>query len=157
MKFNEIEAVIFDFDGVFTNNSVIVDENGVESVICNRSDGLGLKRLKLKGVKLLIVSTEKNPVVSQRAKKLEMEVYQNIEDKGVFLDNWAKNFNFDLNKVAFLGNDINDIPAFKKVGYPIAVNDCFEEVKPFVKLVLNNSGGNGAVRELCDIIYFSYE
>jgi YrbI family 3-deoxy-D-manno-octulosonate 8-phosphate phosphatase len=157
MNFSEIKAVIFDFDGVFTNNLVIVNQDGIESVICNRSDGLGLKRLKELGIKTLIVSTEKNPVVTQRAIKLEVEVFQNVQDKGDFINNWAKNLNLDLRKIAFLGNDINDIAAFNLVGFPIAVNDCYEEVKPFVKMILSKNGGNGAVRELCDLIYFSYE
>jgi YrbI family 3-deoxy-D-manno-octulosonate 8-phosphate phosphatase len=157
MNFTEIKAVIFDFDGVFTNNLVIVNQDGVESVICNRSDGLGLKRLKEIGIKPLIISTEKNPVVTQRAKKMEIEVFQCVEDKGEFIKNWAKDFNLDLDKIAFLGNDINDIPALKSVGFPIVVNDCYEEVKPFAKLILSKTGGNGAVRELCDLIYFNHE
>lgn len=156
MNFNEIEAVVFDFDGVFTDNTVIVDQHGVESVRCWRSDGLGLDRLRVLEIKLLIISTEVNPVVSARAKKLKMECLQGINDKSVAILEWALANKVSLAKTAFVGNDINDIVAFKEVGFPIAVADCYEEVKPHVSFILSKPGGYGAVREICDLIHHSY-
>jgi YrbI family 3-deoxy-D-manno-octulosonate 8-phosphate phosphatase len=156
MNFKEIECVVFDFDGVFTDNTVIVDQNGIESVRCWRSDGLGLDRLRTLSIKLLIISTEVNPVVSIRAKKLKMECLQGINDKSVAILEWTLTNNVELSKTAFVGNDINDIAAFKEVGFPIAVADCYHEVRPFVRFVLSRMGGFGAVRELCDLIYQDY-
>lgn len=156
MNFGEIQSVVFDFDGVFTDNTVIVNQDGVESVRCWRSDGLGLERLRELGIKLLIISTEKNPVVSVRAAKLKLECLQAIDDKSVAIEQWALLNKVDLRKMAFVGNDINDIVAFNKVGYPIAVGDCYDEIKSCVKFVLKKSGGFGAVRELCDLIYHTH-
>jgi 3-deoxy-D-manno-octulosonate 8-phosphate phosphatase (KDO 8-P phosphatase) len=156
MNFREIESVVFDFDGVFTDNTVIVDQNGIESVRCWRSDGLGLDRLRSLGIKLLIISTEVNPVVTTRAKKLKMECMQGINDKSAAILEWASANKISLSKTAFVGNDINDIVAFNEVGFPIAVADCYYEVRPHVRFVLSRMGGYGAVRELCDLIYDDY-
>lgn len=157
MELQKVKLVIFDFDGVFTNNSVYISEHGIESVRCNRSDGLGISRLKSLKIPVYIVSTESNIVVSVRAKKLNIPVIQNVKDKAEAVIKICNDLGIKLENTMFVGNDINDIPAFKLVNYPIAVNDCFDEVKPFVKLILKNNGGDGAVRELCDLIYFNYE
>lgn len=154
-KFSEIELIAFDFDGVFTDNSVFVSETGAESVRCNRSDGLGLSRLKSLGVKLIIISTEKNPVVAQRAGKLNLPFRQNVEDKAEEIISVCKEFNVDLSKTMFVGNDINDIPAFQKVGCPVAVSDAYPEVFPYIVYRTQKNGGYGAVREICDLVYFS--
>ena len=156
ISFKLIKSVVFDFDGVFTDNRVIIDQDGKESVICNRSDGLGLNRLRELGIKLLILSTEKNKVVSKRALKLQVECIQGVEDKKIELLNWTKKNNIELINTAFLGNDINDIPALKLVGLPIVVADANEEVLAFAKIKLNKKGGDGAVRELCDLIFKYY-
>ena len=157
MNFKEIKAVVFDFDGVFTDNTVIVDQNGIESVKCWRSDGLGLDRLRIIGIKLLIISTEINPVVSTRAKKLKLECIQGVNDKSAAISEWALFNNIQLHDIAFIGNDINDIAAFIKVGFPIGVADSYEEIKPYVKFVTSKSGGYGAVREICDLIHKNYK
>ena len=156
MDYKNIKAVIFDFDGVFTNNYVYVDEHGFESVKCYRSDGIGLTKLKSLGIKLAIISTEKNVVVSKRAQKLEIECIQNVKDKSEALNQWSRINNIDLANIAFIGNDINDLPALKIVGFPIGVSDSFDEILPFIKLKLSKKGGEGAVREFCDIIFLNY-
>lgn len=153
--FHEIELIAFDFDGVFTDNSVLVSETGEESVRCNRSDGLGLSRLKKMGIKLIIVSTEKNPVVSKRALKLDLPCRQNVEDKAKEIIEICNEFNVSPSKTMFVGNDINDIPAFLEVGCPVAVNDAYPEVLAYVKYRTQRNGGYGAVREICDLVYFS--
>lgn len=148
-----VEAIIFDFDGVFTDNSVTVSQEGVESVKCWRSDGLGLSRLKELGIKLFIFSTEANPVVSVRAQKLKIGCRQNLDDKASAVKDFSKEFNIPLDKIAFVGNDINDIPALQIVGFPIAVNDAYPDILPYVKFQTEKCGGYGAVREVCDLIY----
>lgn len=154
-KLCSIELVIFDFDGVFTDNTVYVSETGAESVKCSRSDGLGLSRLRSVGVDALIVSTEKNPVVSIRAKKLGLECIQAVQNKAEVLKKLAIDRNLDLSSMMFLGNDINDIPALKIVGFPVAVANAYEEIIPYTIHITKRAGGNGAVREICDEIYFS--
>ena len=153
--FSKIKIVVFDFDGVFTNNKVIVNELGLEAVICNRSDGIGLSRLKSIGVKSFIISTEKNKVVLKRAEKLKIKCYNNIDDKSKILKNICNEENVNLKDVCFVGNDINDIPALEICGFPVGVKDSYDEIKPYIKFTTKNKGGEGAVREICDLIYFS--
>lgn len=147
-----LRGVVFDFDGVFTENRVLVDQNGTESVLCWRSDGLGLARLRDLGIKILIVSTELNPIVSVRAKKLMTQCIQGAGDKATVVAEWASSLGIALSQIAFVGNDINDIPAFKKVGLPIGVADSYDEITPFIRFRTNRPGGYGAVREVCDLI-----
>jgi 3-deoxy-D-manno-octulosonate 8-phosphate phosphatase (KDO 8-P phosphatase) len=152
--FNDIKLIIFDFDGVFTNNKVIVSESGVESVICNRSDGIGLSRLREIGVNSYIVSTEKNPVVLKRAEKLKINCYNDVSDKSKIVKEISMVEKVDLKNVCFVGNDINDIPALKICGFPVGVKDSYDEIKPYIKFTTKNKGGEGAVREICDLIFF---
>ena len=154
-QFAAIDLVVFDFDGVFTDNTVWVNQDGVESVRCWRSDGLGLSRLKSIGVKTCIISTEINPVVGMRAKKLAIQCIQGVEDKAQAIENLARSLQIALDKVAFVGNDINDLPALKKVGMPIATADAYPEVVTSVAYRTIALGGRGAVREVCDLIFFA--
>lgn len=148
-----VQLVAFDFDGVFTDNTVYVTQNGVESVRCWRSDGLGLARLKRLGVHLLIVSTEQNPVVTARASKLKVACRQGIEDKADAIKKISRELGVALEHVMFVGNDINDIPAFKSVGLPVSVADAYPEVLPHILMQTCKPGGYGAVREVCDLIF----
>lgn len=152
-----IDAVVFDFDGVHTDDYVWVDQKGVESVRVSRTDGYGVKLLRDAGLTVLILSTEKNPVVSKRAEKLELDVLQGQDDKGAALENWARDNGVDLANVAYLGNDVNDTPALERVGWPVVVADAHPEVKPLARMVLRSNGGEGAVRELADIILSNRE
>ena len=149
------DFIFFDFDGVFTDNSVIVSDEGKESVKCSRADGIGLNLLKLVNVGKCIVSTETNKVVHWRAKKLNIECNQSIKDKGEFLKKYALKNNIKLKNCAFVGNDINDLPALKIVGIPIGVADSHPSITEYLKIILKNKGGYGAVREVCDLIYKS--
>jgi len=151
----ELQLVIFDFDGVFTDNTVWTNQEGIESVRCSRSDGLGLDRLREIGLQMCIISTETNPVVATRARKLKIECFQSVSDKAVAVREIVNLKNVELSKTCFLGNDINDIPAFSLVGLPVAVSDAYPEVLQFVKYQTKSAGGFGAVRELCDLIYFA--
>jgi len=148
----EIKAVIFDFDGVFTDNTVIVNENGQESVICNRSDGHGISALKKKIPSLLVLSTEKNPVVAMRCKKLGIPCIQGVDDKEAVLMDWLKNRNIDPEDIIFMGNDVNDTGCLELAGCSVVVADAHEDVKKIAAIILHNPGGHGAVRELCDMI-----
>lgn len=147
-----LKLVIFDFDGVFTDNTVYVNQDGVEQVRCWRSDGLGLSRLKAAGIPAQIVSTEANPVVAARAAKLKLPCRQGVEDKALAVVEICQEKRIDPKDCMFVGNDINDIPAFGKVGLPVAVADAYPEVDPHIVFRTSKPGGFGAVREICDLI-----
>lgn len=151
----QVRIVFFDFDGVFTDNIVHVSQEGVESVSCWRSDGLGLERLRSLSVEICIVSTERNPVVTKRATKLGVECVQGVENKADAIRKICNVKGIDLKRAAFLGNDINDISAFEIVGLPVAVADAYPEIFPYVMAKTSAQGGRGAVREFCDAIYFA--
>tara|TARA_B100002019_G_C21125386_1_gene525518 strand:+ start:124 stop:651 length:528 start_codon:yes stop_codon:yes gene_type:complete len=150
-----IKIVFFDFDGVFTNNSVYVREDGLETVKSSRSDGLGLARLESAGIKMMIISTEKNIVVKKRAEKLGIECIHGSTDKKNEIEMICKEHSINPNDAIFVGNDINDIPALNFVGIPIGVADSYEEIYPHISFITKKNGGEGAVREICDHIYFS--
>jgi len=147
-----LDAVVCDFDGVHTDDHVWVDEKGVESVRVSRSDGYGIKLLKEAGYTVLILSTEKNPVVAARAKKLDVEVIQGQDNKADALDTWLEKNSIDASRVAYLANDVNDIPALERVGWPVVVADAHPSVKVMARISLRSNGGEGAVRELVDLI-----
>ena len=148
---HKIRLVVFDFDGVFTDNMVYVFENGSEAVRCFRSDGIGLKKLKQLGIETAIISTESNPVVSARARKLKIRCFQNCEDKRKTLESLAQEIGISLAEVAFVGNDINDLPCLTCVGLPIVVHDAHPDVRSFARYRTKAPGGHGAVREICDL------
>ena len=149
---SSIKLVAFDFDGVFTDNTVIVDQFGVESVKCWRSDGLGISKLLSLGVHVWIISTEVNPVVNVRAKKLKIPSMQAVEDKADAILTLSKELSIGLDEIAYVGNDINDIGALRIVGFPIAVSDAYPDIQEYVSYVTKKAGGFGAVREVCDLI-----
>ena len=148
-----VKLIAFDFDGVFTDNTVYITQGGVESVRCWRSDGLGLSRLQSIGVHAFIISTEENPVVTARANKLKMSCKQGVEDKAAAILQTCTELGIEPEHTMFVGNDINDIPAFKSVGLPVAVADAYPEVDPYVLFQTEKSGGLGAVREICDLVF----
>jgi len=153
LSLEQIKFVVFDFDGVFTDNRVLVDQNGVESVICCRADGFGLDRLRELEIGMIILSTETNPVVAARASKLKLECKHGEADKLAALQKLLIERNILPESVAYLGNDINDIECMEFVGTAVAVADAFPEVKIKSDLVLETAGGHGAVREFCDRLY----
>jgi 3-deoxy-D-manno-octulosonate 8-phosphate phosphatase (KDO 8-P phosphatase) len=148
-----VRLVAFDFDGVFTDNAVYTSQDGVESVRSWRSDGLGLARLRSVDVIAFIISTEINPVVTMRANKLNLPCKQAVEDKAITIQETCREFSISPENTMFVGNDINDIPAFKSVGVPVAVADAYPEVFPYVLHRTEKLGGSGAVREICDLIF----
>ena len=146
-----IRLIAFDFDGVFTDNTVFVSEDGTETVRCFRSDGIGLQKLKKLGIETVIISTEANPVVSARARKLKIRCIQNCQDKHAVLKDIAQEKNITLEEVAFVGNDINDLPCLECVALPIVVQDAYQDVVSIALYQTKRPGGHGAVREICDL------
>jgi len=148
-----VRLVVFDFDGVFTDNRVWVSETGEESVACWRGDGLGLRRLDAVGVPYLIVSTEPNPVVARRAEKLRARCVHGVDDKLAVVRDEAGSVGVDLSAVVYLGNDVNDASCLEAVGLPVVPADAWPEVVPLARWVLDRPGGRGCVRELCDALW----
>jgi YrbI family 3-deoxy-D-manno-octulosonate 8-phosphate phosphatase len=147
-----VGAVVFDFDGVFTDNRVLVHEDGAESVLCNRSDGWGIGELRATGVPMVVISTEQNPVVSARCRKLGLECVQNARDKAAELERWLNDRAIPPSSVVFVGNDVNDVDCMKMVGCSVVVADAHPSVKRIADIVLSSPGGRGAVRELTDLV-----
>lgn len=145
-----VDAVVTDFDGVHTDDTVHVDQNGVESVTVSRSDGMGVGMLRAAGIPFLILSTEANPVVAARARKLGVDVRQAAVDKAAVLREWAREQGIPLSRIAYLGNDVNDLGCLELVGWPIAVPDAHPLVLSTARVVLDRSGGAGAVRDLAE-------
>ncbi len=146
-------GLVLDFDGVMTDNLASVDETGRESVRVNRSDGLGLERLRATGLPILVLSKEKNPVVSARAAKLRLEVRQGIDDKLSELTAWAAEKGLALSSLVYVGNDENDVECLAAVGCGVAVADAYPAARAAARLALTRGGGQGAVREICDLIH----
>lgn len=145
-----VTAVVTDFDGVHTDDTAMVDAEGREQVRVSREDGMGVARLRRAGIPMLILSTEVNPVVRARADKLRVPVLHGVDDKEEALAAWAGENDIALADIAYLGNDVNDLPAMRIVGWPVAVANAHPEVRAAARVVLSKSGGQGAVRELIE-------
>lgn len=144
----DISLIVYDFDGVMTNNKVILSEDGLESVVVNRSDGLAVEIFKNNNLPQLIISKERNKIVSVRANKLGIQVLQGIDDKKVALEGYCSDRCIDLKKVIYVGNELNDLSVMQAIGHPVAPCDACKEVRDIAEMVLGVGGGNGVVREL---------
>ena len=149
-----LDLLVLDFDGVVTDNRVWVDEEGHEMIAANRSDSLIMGKLRASGTEILILSSEINPVVSARARKMKVEAIHGVglEDKAGVLKNLLLARNIDPVHVAYVGNDLNDLSCFEMVGWAVAVSDAQPEVLRAADFVTQKTGGHGAVREICDLI-----
>ena len=146
----QLEAIVFDFDGVLTDNRVFVDENGREMVCCHRGDGLAFDVLKQTHLQLFILSTETNPVVTSRGEKLRVPVYQSTKDKKFSLERLASEKNFSLGKTLFVGNDLNDYQVMQICGFSACPSDSHPKILEIATFPLNKKGGNGVVREIVE-------
>jgi len=147
---DDLRLVVFDFDGVMTDNRVWVGHDGAELVACNRSDGLGLDALRHLGIDLFVLSTEANTVVAARCRKLGLPFEQNVRNKANRLWGLLRERGIAPSDVVYLGNDINDVDCMGIVGCGVAVADAHPDVRRIADVTLSRAGGHGAVRELCD-------
>ncbi len=152
MNINNIDALIFDFDGVLTNNKVYVSEDGLETVVCSRADGLAFDVLKKLNKPVIILSTEKNLVVKVRAKKLKILAINGINDKVKTLKKLTVEHKYNLDKILYVGNDLNDYLAMKLCGYTACPADSHPQIKKISKVCLSKTGGDGVIRELVEEI-----
>jgi len=149
-----VKLLVLDFDGVVSNNLVWTDQDGREMVAASRSDSIFVKPLREAGVETVILSSETNPVVAARAKKMGVEAVQGLglQAKAPALMRLLDEKNIDGSQAVYLGNDVNDLPCFELVGWSVAVADAYPEVIRAADFVLSKPGGGGAVRELCELI-----
>ena len=147
-----IDLLILDFDGVLTDNRVYVTQDGQETVACHRGDGWGIRLLQDAGIEVVILSTEKNPVVSARAKKLNVECRQNCPDKAKATKELIASRNLKPDTVMYVGNDTNDSEAMALVGHAVAPADSHPEIIEVAKTITKARGGYGVVRELADLL-----
>ncbi|MEU3373236.1 acylneuraminate cytidylyltransferase [Streptomyces sp. NPDC006711] len=145
---DDVDAVVLDFDGTQTDDRVLIDSEGRELVAVHRGDGLGVAALRRAGLKLLVLSTEQNPVVAARARKLKIPVLHGIDRKDLALKQWCEEQGVDPQRVLYAGNDVNDLPCFALAGWPVAVADAHDSVRAAARAVTSAPGGAGAVREI---------
>ncbi|MFF2957356.1 cytidylyltransferase domain-containing protein [Streptomyces sp. NPDC057963] len=146
--FDDIDAVVLDFDGTQTDDRVLIDADGRETVAVHRGDGLGIAALRKAGMPLLILSTEQNPVVAARAHKLRIPVLHGIDRKDLALKQWCDEQSVAPERVLYVGNDVNDLPCFALAGWPVAVASAHDSVRAAARAVTTTPGGFGAIREI---------
>jgi len=150
VQLSELEALIFDFDGVLTDNRVYVNEHGDEFVACHRGDGLAFRALNNIGIKIFIISSEKNKVVTARATKLGVEVIQGVSEKTDVINSLVSKENIELDKVLYTGNDLNDLRAMELCGFSACPSDSHQKIISHSDFILKSNGGMGVVRELVE-------
>ncbi len=148
----EVDAVVLDFDGTQTDDRAWLAADGTERVAVHRGDGMGVAAMRRAGLPVLILSTEVNPVVAARAAKLGVECRHGIEAKGAELADWLAGQRLLPARVLYLGNDVNDLPCFEQVGWPVAVASAQPRVRAAARAVTTVPGGHGAVREIASWI-----
>ncbi|MBL1081343.1 N-acylneuraminate cytidylyltransferase [Streptomyces actinomycinicus] len=149
---DDVDAVVLDFDGTQTDDRVLIDSDGREFVAVHRGDGLGIAALRRSGLKMLILSTEQNPVVAARARKLQIPVLHGIDRKDLALKQWCEEQGIAPERVLYVGNDVNDLPCFALVGWPVAVASAHDVVRGAARAVTTVPGGDGAIREIASWI-----
>lgn len=152
----DVHTIVFDFDGVFTNNKVYVSETGEEHVRCDRGDGYGFNllrsylRLQKLEIDTFILSTEKNGVVLKRAEKLKLPCHSGVGDKLAFLTAHLRATQKDnpepFRNLVYLGNDLNDLPVIELAGFSVAPGDAHALVRARASCVMANRGGDGFIR-----------
>lgn len=149
----EIKLLILDVDGVLTDGRIILDNEGNEFKSFHVRDGHGIKMIVKAGIPVAIITGRYSKVVERRARELGItDVYQRCRVKTAALDRVIRKYGLTEREVAYVGDDIVDIPVFRRVGMPVAVSDATEEAKDSAALVTRNGGGRGAVREICDFL-----
>ena len=153
---SKIKALVMDVDGVLTDGSLTFDDNGVEYKTFNVKDGQGIVMLNKSGYLTAIISARMSKVVKLRAEMLGItKVYLDSKNKIETLKDFMNEYNLDFSEIAYIGDDLPDICILKEAGLSACPSDSVDEVRQCVKFICNNPGGKGAVRELCDLIYYS--
>lgn len=148
MNLSNIRLLVYDCDGVLTDNRVLVSETGEEYALFHRGDGYGVRMLKELGIRQIIVSTEENPVVEHRARKLKIDVIHSVMDKRTSLLQYCQEYGFALEDTMYIGNDLNDLEAMQVVGVCGCPHDAEPEIQDICHWISTKNGGQGVIREL---------
>lgn len=152
-KAQKIQCLICDVDGVMTDGQLYLDNHGNELKSFNAQDGVGLKLLMAAGIKVAVITTSRNPVIDTRMRQLGISLFfKGQVDKRQAFESLKAELNIPLEAFAYIGDDLPDLPIIQQVGLGVAVNNAVRQVKEFAVWVTQQSGGRGAVRELCDLI-----
>lgn len=148
-NFKQIKMLALDVDGVMTDCGMYYSENGDELKKFNTRDGMGIQLLRENGIKIAIITKEKTKIVERRAKKLNVDdLFQGADNKLLALEELKNKYDLDYSEIAYVGDDVNDIPVLKKVGISICPNDAITDVKKICEYVTKKEGGNGVIREI---------
>lgn len=152
-KLQKIRGVIFDVDGVLTDGKIVHSNNGDELKQFNVQDGLGITMLKMAGIKTGIITGRKGVIIEKRAEELKIDFlsmghFSKLEP----LQDFMEKYGLDADQIAYMGDDILDLPILSRVGFALGPSNIKEEVKPFVDFVTAKKGGDGAVREFSDLL-----
>lgn len=150
--FKKIKLIVSDFDGVMTDNRVLVNEDGVESVFCNRSDGLAIELLREKGIDVVVISKQTNKVVAARCNRLGVTIYHGINSKLELFKKVVEEGKFAKHEVCYVGNEVNDLECMKEAELSVAPADAHQSVLEIASLVTKAKGGEGVIREISDLI-----
>ena len=150
---NRIKLLLLDVDGVMTDGRIIYLHDGGEAKAFDVKDGHGLKLLQRAGIRVGIITGRQSDIVARRAAELGIEiVYQGAKDKMVPFREILHKCGLEPAEVAYVGDDVVDLPVMRQVGFSVTVADAVEDIKPYVDLVTSRPGGRGAVREVCDFL-----
>ena len=152
MNYSKIKLIVYDFDGVMTDNHVYVSQDGTEMAMCHRGDGLGVGIIRDMGIEQVIISTEVNPIVAKRAEKLKLPVVHKVKNKAQALTDYCAEKGIVLEPVMYIGNDTNDLEAMKLAGIKGAPKDAEPEILSIADWVSTKNGGYGVIRELARVI-----
>ena len=152
MNYSKIKLIVYDFDGVMTDNHVYVSQDGTEMAMCHRGDGLGVGIIRDMGIEQVIISTEVNPIVAKRAEKLKLPVVHKVKNKAQALTDYCAGKGIVLENVMYIGNDTNDLEAMKLAGIKGAPKDAEPEILSIADWVSTKNGGYGVIRELARVI-----
>jgi YrbI family 3-deoxy-D-manno-octulosonate 8-phosphate phosphatase len=152
LPWEHARALVTDFDGVLTDNRVCVDERGVESVLCNRSDGWGIGLLRRHGIQVACVSTEQNPVVLRRCDKLNVACWNDQRDKVGCAEEFLRRCGLGWDECVYVGNDTNDLDCLRRAAIGVAPADAVPEVLLEADHVTHARGGEGVIRELASLV-----
>ena len=153
-----IKLVVFDVDGVLTDGKLILGENGNEYKSFHVRDGHGIVMLMETGCNVAVITARSSKIVAERMSSLGIKyIYQGEKDKGKAIKNLFDQLGLMPSEIAYVGDDIIDLPAMDKVALPIAVADAHPEVRKIAKFVTKNNGGQGAAREVCELIMIAQD
>jgi len=152
-NFADIKILVLDVDGVLTDGTIILNADGSETKFFNSLDGHGIRMWQRAGLKVALLSGRLSDPTRLRAKQLEIEyIFENCHDKLPVLEKFLKQINLSPEEVAYIGDDLMDIPVMRYAGFGIAVANAVDEVKHYADYVTTRSGGGGAVREAIEYI-----